>query len=443
MIDDLEKAGFEAYVVGGCVRDALLNEVPSDWDICTNARPEEMLRIFKDYKVIPTGLKHGTVTVIKDHLPMEVTTYRVDGIYEDHRRPNEVCFTENIIEDLSRRDFTINAMAWHPKRGLVDPFQGYEDLQRRLVRAVGDPWERFEEDGLRIMRFVRFATRLAFDYDLNTMRAVRDKGHLLRFVSTERKREEFDKILLTDHCARGLWDLYELQLFPYILPEKCHEAYFDQENKRHFLDIFSHCALATGIAKKDLVLRLTMFLHDIGKPFTWQRKDNEDIFPDHAHVSAQIANDFLRNLRYDNKTRRQVVMLVACHNDILLDEPVSVRRLLRKMGKEGVQDLIEVKIADILSHRLSYNERVATLAFFAKVQTVLDKVVSEKQAWAVKDLALDGSDMIALGYQQKEIGLTLEKLLDRVIEDPEKNNDTDLRKVLQDFLPGWSNENEA
>ena len=265
LINRLEAHGHEAYIVGGCVRDSLMGKRPSDWDICTSAQADEMLEIFSNKRVIPTGIQHGTLTILAEDGAYEVTTFRIDGEYVDHRHPKSVAFTRELAEDLSRRDFTINAMAWHPERGLIDLFNGKEDLQRRLVRAVGDPMQRFNEDGLRMLRMVRFATALDFDYDPATYEAVTALNHLLQYISKERIQVELNKILLAEHPARGLEDLYALGMYPYIIPVMCHTVGFDQHGGHHFLDVFEHSLLSVGLIEPDLVLRLTMLLHDIGK----------------------------------------------------------------------------------------------------------------------------------------------------------------------------------
>ena len=335
IINCLNSAGYEAYIVGGCVRDSLMNKIPSDWDICTSAHVEDMLKIFKGMRVIPTGLQHGTITILERDGAYEVTTFRIDGDYADHRHPKSVSFTAELKEDLSRRDFTINAMAWHPEKGLIDLFHGEEDLKQRIVRAVGDPNKRFDEDGLRMLRMVRFATVLDFDYDVETYQAAVTQSYLMKHISKERIQVELNKILLAQHPARGLQDLYNVGMYPYILPMMCHTVGFEQNGGHHFLDVFEHSLLSVGMIEQDLILRLTMLLHDIGKPFTWteNKEKGYDAFVNHAAVSAVIANKVLRDLKYDNATRKDVVELIKHHNDILLPETVNIRRHLSIMGE--------------------------------------------------------------------------------------------------------------
>lgn len=422
IIARLEQHGYEAYIVGGCVRDSLMGKSPSDWDICTSARAEEMMALFEDKRVIPTGIQHGTLTILAEDGAYEVTTFRIDGEYLDHRHPKSVAFTRELAEDLSRRDFTINAMAWHPERGLIDLFGGVEDLRDRLVRAVGDPVQRFNEDGLRMLRMVRFATVLDFDYDPATYDAVRKQGHLLQYISKERIQVELNKILLAAHPARGLEDLYTLGMYPYIIPMMCHTVGFAQRGGHHFLDVFEHSLLAVGVIAPELVLRLTMLLHDIGKPFVWDSSESlsYDRFDDHAAVSAKLAGKILRDLKYDNATRKDVVELIAHHNDILLPDPVNVRRALARLGEVQTRRLVQVKVADLIAHDLA-GEREKILALFAEISDVIDEVVARGDCTSVKALAIGGQDMMALGLSGRAIGQMLNAALELVLEKPKMN----------------------
>lgn len=433
IIARLEQHGYEAYIVGGCVRDSLMGKSPSDWDICTSARAEEMMALFEDKRVIPTGIQHGTLTILAEDGAYEVTTFRIDGEYLDHRHPKSVAFTRELAEDLSRRDFTINAMAWHPERGLIDLFGGVEDLRDRLVRAVGDPVQRFNEDGLRMLRMVRFATVLDFDYDPATYDAVRKQGHLLQYISKERIQVELNKILLAAHPARGLEDLYTLGMYPYIIPMMCHTVGFAQRGGHHFLDVFEHSLLAVGVIAPELVLRLTMLLHDIGKPFVWDSSESlsYDRFDDHVAVSAKLAGKILRDLKYDNATRKDVVELIAHHSDILLPDPVNVRRALARLGEVQTRRLVQVKVADLIAHDLA-GEREKILALFAEISDVIDEVVARGDCTSVKALAIGGQDMMALGLSGRAIGQMLNAALELVLEKPEMNT----RKTLLNWVRG-------
>lgn len=432
IIARLEEYGHEAYIVGGCVRDSLMGKQPSDWDICTSARAEEMLEIFSDKRVIPTGIQHGTLTILASDGAYEVTTFRIDGEYLDHRHPKSVLFTRELAEDLSRRDFTINAMAWHPERGLIDLFGGERDLRARLVRAVGDPAKRFDEDGLRMLRMVRFATVLDFDYDPATYDAVLAQNHLLQYISKERIQVELNKILLALHPARGLEDLYTLGMYPYIIPVMCHTVGFAQKGGHHFLDVFEHSLLAVGVIEPELVLRLTMLLHDIGKPFVWDAAQSEtfDRFDDHAAASAKIAGQVLRDLKYDNATRKDVVELIAHHNDILLPEAVNVRRALARLGETQTRRLVKVKVADMVAHDLG-GQRSEMVSLFENVMQTIDAVIARGDCTTIADLAIGGEDMKALGLQGRAIGQMLHQALDWVIETPENNRYDRLMAYVQ------------
>lgn len=433
IIARLEQHGYEAYIVGGCVRDSLMGKRPSDWDICTSARAEEMMALFEDKRVIPTGIQHGTLTILAEDGAYEVTTFRIDGEYLDHRHPKSVAFTRELAEDLSRRDFTINAMAWHPERGLIDLFGGVEDLRDRLVRAVGDPVQRFNEDGLRMLRMVRFATVLDFDYDPATYDAVRKQGHLLQYISKERIQVELNKILLAAHPARGLEDLYTLGMYPYIIPLMCHTVGFAQRGGHHFLDVFEHSLLAVGVIAPELVLRLTMLLHDIGKPFVWDSSESlsYDRFDDHAAVSAKLAGKILRDLKYDNATRKDVVELIAHHNDILLPDPVNVRRALARLGEVQTRRLVQVKVADLIAHDMGAR-RAEIVALFADISATIDAVVARGDCTSVKALAIGGQDMMALGLSGRAIGQMLNAALELVLEKPEMNT----RETLLNWVRG-------
>ena len=296
-------------------------------------------------------------------------------------------------------------------------------MQNRLVRAVGDPLQRFNEDGLRMLRMVRFATALDFDYDPDTYEAVNQLNYLLRFISKERIQVELNKILLADHPARGLEDLYSLGMYPYIIPVMCHTVGFAQRGGHHFLDVFEHSLLSVGIIEPELVLRLTMLLHDIGKPFVWDKDANVpyDRFDDHAAESAKIANKVLRDLKYDNNTRKDVVELIAHHNDILLPDPVNVRQSLAKLGEVQTRRLVQVKIADLIAHDLG-NKREEIVALFKQISDVIDEVVARGDCVSVKNLAVGGEDMKQLGLRGRAIGQMLNEALMLVLKQPEMND---------------------
>ncbi len=428
-LEILERHGYEAYLVGGCVRDSILGREPGDWDICTNALPEEMIAAFADYRLVLNGLKHGTVTVIIMHTAIEITTYRIDGEYEDNRHPKEVTFTSDLALDLSRRDFTINALAYNQGKGVVDCFGGLEDLANGVIKAVGDPYKRFHEDGLRILRAVRFACVLGFTYDERTKDAVRDGNYLLRNIATERIQVELNKILLSPNVRQGLEDMYQLGLYSYFLPEMCHTYGFAQHNPFNCYDVFGHIVRSVELIEPDLTLRLTMFLHDIGKPFVWEECfDGNDCFPLHEIPSAEIAEKFLEQMHYDKKTSKEVVKLILAHNDHILDDDYSIRMELNKMGAESLGRLLQVKIADMGAK----NEEMKSMTpFFAQLRARMDTIIARGDCYQISQLAVNGNDLRALGYEGAKIGEMLAYLLAEILKAPTLNERDTLLEMLR------------
>lgn len=427
-LDILRASGFEAYLVGGCVRDSILGREPGDWDICTNALPEELIEVFSDYRLVLNGLKHGTVTVIIMHMTIEITTYRIDGEYEDNRHPKQVTFTSDLALDLSRRDFTINALAYNEQNGLVDCFGGLEDLKQGIIKAVGDPYKRFHEDGLRILRAVRFACVLGFSYDEQTRKAIAETNYLLRNIATERIQVELNKILLSSNVRRGLEDLYHLGLYSYFLPQMCHTYGFSQHNPYNSQDVFEHTVQTVENIEPKLTLRLTMLLHDIGKPFVWEECfEGNDCFPKHEIPSADIATEFLDRLHYDRKTSKEVVKLILAHNDHILQDDYSIRLELNKLGAESLQNLLKVKIADMSAK----NDRMHQMcAFFHEIEQQLDDILIRGDCYSLASLALKGDDLLQMGYQGREIGEKLNFLLAKVLQEPALNEKEKLIKLL-------------
>lgn len=429
-----KQAGFAAYLVGGCVRDRLLNKEPKDWDICTAALPEETCRLFAEEKIIMTGLKHGTVTLLINSLPVEVTTFRIDGEYEDHRHPKEVFFTDSLREDLSRRDFTINALAYHPDEGLVDFFQGREDLAHGIIRCVGDAASRYQEDGLRIMRAVRFACVLNFTYEEGTRKAIQQYNYLLDNIAAERIQAELNRILVSPYASRGLRDLAELNCFPYFMPMLCHTYDFVQEGGTHLYDVFTHTLKSVDFITPKLILRLTMLLHDIGKPFVWQSGE-QDSFPFHELVGADIAEKILQDLRYDRATIQEVTKLISHHVMVLLDEPKNIRYALSRLGEFSLRNLLQVKIADMQAHNDQFGEVIEK---FHQMETILDEIITSGQCYSLKQLAVNGRDLAALGYKGAAIGAELNRLLGLVLEEPSRNRHEELLREAQASLNKYS-----
>lgn len=430
----LEEHGYEAYVVGGCVRDSLLGRNPNDWDITTSALPRQVKALFP--RTIDTGLKHGTVTILEGGEPYEVTTYRVDGEYLDGRHPSEVTFTASLKEDLQRRDFTINAMAYSEQYGLQDYFDGLTHLEKGLICAVGDPMQRFGEDALRIMRAVRFAAQLGYEVEEQTLRAMKELAPTLSKISAERIASELEKLLLSPHPEK-LRMAYECGITAVILPEfdRCMET--AQNNPHHCYSVGEHTIVSIGNARPDRVLRLAMLLHDFGKP-ACKTTDEEGIdhFHGHQEVSAQMANDILRRLKSDNATRKSVVKLVRCHDRAVRLTPAGVRKAVVEIGEDLFPLYLEVKEADTLAQ--SEYRRQEKLDYLEDVRFLYRKVLEEGDCLSMKDLAVKGDDLIAAGMRPgRQFREVLEAMFEDVIREPSHNEKTylmgkyaDARSVL-------------
>ena len=407
IIDTLEEAGYEAYAVGGCVRDSMLGRKPQDWDVTTSASPWQVKELFP--VTVDTGIKHGTVTVLIGHEGFEVTTYRIDGEYEDKRHPKEVLFTSDLLEDLKRRDFTINAMAYNEKKGLVDAFGGAGDLEQKKIRCVGNPIDRFTEDALRLMRAVRFAAQLGFSIEEQTKAAIPSLAGNLSGISAERiQSEEFRT-------------LYETGMTRVFLPEFDAMMATPQNNQHHCYNVGDHTIAALGYVRPDKVLRLTMLLHDVAKPVC-QTADEEGIFHFYGHPEqgAQMAKEILQRLKFDNDTIGKVTALVRWHDHRPKLEEAFVRRAIHRVGPKQYPALFEVKYADTMAK--NQYKREEKLAYLAEYQRIYREIIEKKQCLGLKDLAVNGKDFIRLGMEPgKELGNTLERLLDHVLEFPEDN----------------------
>ena len=409
----LENAGYEAYVVGGCVRNALLAIPPNDWDMTTVARPEEMQVCFSDLHVIETGLKHGTLTVMVDGEPIEVTTYRNDGEYADNRHPVSVTFSTEVKEDLARRDFTVNAMAYHPVRGLVDLFGGREDLEARVIRCVGDPATRFREDGLRILRALRFAAVLDFSIDPETSQAVHACAHLLDNIAAERIREEFCKLICGGGAVRILREY--IDVIGHFLPELLACVGFEQNTKYHCFDVFEHTLAALSFCRGGLLEHLAVLFHDIGKPLCYTEDENGGHFKGHAVESVRMVREITQRLRFDNKTGERLALLVDYHDREIPPTLPSVKRLMRKMSDEDISILMEVKRADRLAHAPLYSTPSPTLE---QIPRLVAEIRATDACLSLASLAVKGDDLMAIGVPKgRRIGLLLGALLDDVIEE--------------------------
>ena len=438
VLKHLETHGFEAYVVGGCVRDSLMGRTPKDWDVCTNARPEEVLRVFRKFHVIKTGLKHGTVTVMVNRKPVEVTTFRIDGAYTDNRHPDAVSFVSRVEEDLARRDFTINAMAYTPRRGLVDAFGGREDLAARTIRCVGEPDARFHEDGLRILRALRFAARFDFNIETETAHSIRRNRHLLANVSAERIFSELKGILAGEGVLSMLLGFPEV--FATIIPELQPTIGLPQNTPYHCFDVWTHTAYSVAAAPPDEPLRLVMLLHDIGKPSRRTRDETgRDHFYGHQEAGAPLAQKVLLRLKSDNDTLSRTVALVREHDVNWPTTAAGMRRLIGRLGVENVRSLFEVQRADLAAH--SDYGRGKKEAALRAARLLFEDVLDSTPAFTVKDLPVNGADLMALGMQPgPAMRQVLERLLGEMQEDTlPPQREPMLRRAREIIMSGQMN----
>ena len=420
LLTRLERAGFSAYAVGGCVRDSLLGLAPHDWDICTSALPDQMQAVFSGLHTVETGLKHGTLTVIVDHVPYEVTTFRVDGDYTDHRHPDSVFFVDDLTKDLARRDFTVNAMAWSPDSGLQDPFGGRQDLSAELIRCVGDPEQRFEEDALRVLRALRFAAVYGFSIEPATAAALRKKAPDLKLVAGERIREELLKLL----CGKAAGQI--LREYPEVLAEIIPEIRpmigYDQKNHHHSYDLWEHTERGIEGVPAEPVLRLAMLLHDTGKPSVRIMDEaGEGHYKGHPKVSEEIARRTAEMLHLDNAFRDRLCVLVLHHDtplrtqagEINTDRSFLLRRLNR-FGEENLRALFLIHRADRIA--TGYTTREREDARLQERMAALDALLAEKPCFTLKDLAVNGRDLTAAGLKGKAVGEALRLLLEAVMD---------------------------
>lgn len=426
IIGILETNGYEAYAVGGCVRDTLLLRVPGDWDVTTSAKPEEVKALFSH--TIDTGIQHGTVTVMMGKEGYEVTTYRIDGEYEDARHPKEVTFTSNLIEDLKRRDFTINAMAYNDSVGIVDEFDGIADLENKVIRCVGNPRERFSEDALRMLRAVRFAAQLGFTIEEDTKAAIKELAPTLAKVSKERIAVELIKILVSDH-PEEMRIAYELGLTKVFIPEFDVAMETIQNNHHHKYTVGEHSIVAMQNIRADKNLRLIMLLHDLAKPVVLTTDDaGYDHFVGHTQAGADMARGILKRLKFDNATIDFVYRMIKHHDDRPpMDNKALVRRRISQIGLENMPMMIEIKRADILGQ--SEHQFDSKMGYVDELEMAYKEVIEKNYCVNKKDLSVNGSDLIAMGMKPgEEIGVVLDLLFDIVLNDPRLN---DREKLLE------------
>ena len=426
----LGKAGYECFLVGGCVRDMLMGKAPHDIDITTNATPEEIKTVFSDFHTLDIGIKHGTVTVMLEDEPIEITTYRTESSYSDGRHPDKVVFTRNIRDDLSRRDFTSNAIAFSPKVGIVDPFGGRRDIENKLLRCVGTPEERFKEDSLRILRALRFASVLGFDIDEKTEKAMYNCKELISIVSPERIYSEITKLLCGKDAGRIL--SHYSDILAVALPEIKAMKGFDQHNFHHIYDVLNHTAKVVDSVYPAVHLRLAALFHDCGKPDCFSL-DEKGVghFYSHASISARKADEALLRLRCDNATREKVVKLVKIHDSPIEPDSKTVKKKLRKYGEDIFFDLIKLQRADNMGLSPDYLFRQDT---YNRLEEIARQIIEENQCFSLKDLAVNGTDMIELGLKGKDIGNALDFLLKAVMEEKCQNDRESLIKYYHGYV---------
>ncbi|MDR0992233.1 MAG: CCA tRNA nucleotidyltransferase [Ruminococcus sp.] len=418
LLSELERQGFEAYIVGGCVRDGILGKPPADFDIATSATPEEIKLVFESYKTIDTGIKHGTVTVIADEgTPVEVTSYRIDGTYTDNRRPDDVVFTRRIEEDLSRRDFTVNAMAYSPKRGFIDIYGGAHDLFAQTIRCVGDPEMRFGEDALRILRALRFASKLRFTIDADTAANIHRCKDSLMNVSAERIGKELELFLVGSPTDLLIQFSDVISVF---IPEIQPCVGFEQHSKYHVYDVWKHTATAVGAAKPDRLVRLALLFHDLSKPECYHPDSlGAGHFSGHEKTGAALTETIMRRLKFDNATVETVTTLVRYHYVAPVTDRASVKKILSEIGFEKLVLLTEVIKGDNLAKHAMCFERVE---LSTKMREVAEDIVNSRECYDLSMLETDGNEIAKTGATGKEIGKILRMLLDEVIEEELKNN---------------------
>lgn len=424
----LREAGHQVYAVGGCVRDALLGLTPHDYDLCTDATPEQMRGIFRDFRLVLSGEKHGTVGVVLDGKVIEITTFRTEGGYDDNRHPGWVRFVPRVEEDLARRDFTVNAMAYHPAEGYIDPFGGQADLKNGILRAVGDPATRFTEDSLRILRGARFAAKYRLVPEENTFSAMVQLRQLMENLARERVFEELCKLLLSATAD----DLIRFApLITAVIPELESQVGFDQRNIHHAFDLFTHTAHVTANTPANLALRWTGLLHDAGKVSSFSVDENgHGHFYGHAKPSAAIADQVLLRLKAPTALREEVVQLCQLHMTLIPPEKKVVRRWLGKLGTQRMDALLTFQQADISGKGIIEENE---LEQFALLRSLMEQILQENTCFCLKDLAVNGRDLQTLGYQGKAIGQCLQFLLEQVIDERLPND----KDALLAAAAGW------
>lgn len=431
IIGNLTKHGFEAYIVGGCVRDSLLGCCPKDWDICTSATPEIVKELHS--RTIDTGLKHGTVSVIESDGIYEVTTFRIDGVYSDNRRPDRVRFVTDLKMDLSRRDFTVNAMAYNDETGLIDYYGGISDLKEHKIKCVGNADDRFDEDALRILRAIRFSAVYDFSIEHDTSRAIHDKVTLLRNIASERIQSEVCKTIIFGQRAADILLEYS-DVVSTIVPEIAPCIGFVQNNKFHKYDVYEHMVRAMdAYTGHSLPVKFALLIHDIGKPLCYTEDENGGHFYGHSVPSHNIAERVVDRLKFDNKTKEAVLELILYHDSVIEPTAKTVKRWLNKIGAERLSQLLDVKMADIAAH--ADNTQTARINQYLAVREIAKEVIASEQCFRLKDLEINGRDVMSLGVEEgKRVGKILNCLLEGVISGDIDNTYEALLKCAREII---------
>ncbi len=432
IIDTLNRQGYEAYIVGGCVRDMLLSKTPNDYDICTAALPQQIKSCFKNHKTLDTGIKHGTITLLVNNNSYEITTFRTEGTYSDYRRPDNINFVTSIKEDLQRRDFTINAMAYNKQTGIIDYFHGQEHLKQNLLCAVLEPDTRFKEDALRILRGLRLASVYKLNIEDSTKLGIMNNKDLLKFIANERIQNELNKLLLGEN-VETIMQTYK-EVFAVVLPELQHTFDFNQKNPYHPYDLYTHTVKAINHSQNSLVVRLTLLLHDLGKPEVFTIDDQGvGHFYQHSKYSCSIAETILKRLKYDNKTRKTVISLIQHHDSTIELSRSSVKKWISKIGKDNFLYLLSVKEADALAQNKAYLKD--RLAMYNQLRMLYQDILNQEDCIYLKDLKLSGQDLISLGLSPGiNIGIVLNHILDKVIKEELKNEHNQLMDYARLYI---------
>lgn len=432
-IEILKSKGFEAFLIGGSVRDFVMGLPIGDIDITTNATPDEVKQVFADFRVVETGIKHGTVTVLINNEPLEITTYRSEGTYSDNRHPDSVVFSDSLADDVVRRDFTMNGIAYDFDNGFCDLVGGLQDIKNKTIRCIGDAETRFREDALRILRAMRFSAVLGFEIETETKNAIHKCKNLLKNISAERIREEFTKLI----CGKNAYNVLQefSDVITVFIPEIRECIGFEQKNRHHCFDVYTHTLKAVEKSSQNSIIRLALFFHDIGKPSVAHFDEKgEQHYYSHPKKSAETTEKIMTRLRFDNDTKNKVVTLVKMHDSPIMVNNMTnpdrrrLKKIMSQIGSDLIFDLIEIKCCDNSAQNPQYFRGEN---FYKQTRDIVNEIINEKECFSIKHLAIDGNDLIALGFKGKKIGETLEKCLTAVIDGKVENEKDKLIKFIQ------------